>query len=47
MPLGEINTSFNKEYFDSSIRKGKSAVSTILYAKKYIKTKQILKTTFF
>ena len=44
--VGEINTIFNKEYFGSSVVKGKSAVIAVMYIKKDIKVLKILKCTF-
>ena len=34
--MNEINTIFNQENFDSSVRKGKSAVEALVYVKNEI-----------
>ena len=45
--LGENNTVYNKEYFASSVMKGKSAVAAILYVKNDFKVKQNIEIYFF
>ena len=42
----EINAIFNLKYLASSVRKGTSAVSAILYVKNDMKVSKIIKVTF-